>query len=496
MKSSSRRLLLLVLLLLLPSAALPESPNHEPPRRTLHFHFWHHSTGSAWLDNGLRDALKQVVWDDGGTSRRSYLVSDYGYGGPNDYTDWRHWYTRFRREVGVPGTDGKNYLFHAAQSPANEILPANFMLTAYNYTRQSGETISPPQRFDVVMFKPCYPGSAIFAYDTQLDGSGNVTGGTPWSDSGHANDNYAYLDSPASPNSAYTNQYWPAKPGVPNSGGAWNSSSASLAQLKTAFRGMLSIFHEHPEVLFVAVQAPPMVDLTAENTAASRELARWFREDWLHEWDPAGRDEFVDYQDRNGKVNVVCFDYYNTLAYTGDDPLLDARYFWFPLDFSWPDEFMDWEAPHLFVQPGLGTNRPLTSPADADNQPRPATRSIGEARKMDGDSHPSSNQHYHATDVFVGLKRNPQSQGYRSWINAVTNRWLGLDIINLQVERLGPERVRLSWNSAPGSTFQVRGGADPRNLEFLDTVPSQGNQTTWTDESALGAIRHYQVDRP
>lgn len=490
------RLFLFALILSVgPGTCLADSWNHEPPRATLHIHFWHHSTGSAWLSNGLRDALKQVYWDNEGTSTRSYLVSDYGYGGQNDYTDWRHWYTRFRQEVGVPGTDGKNYIFNAPQIPANEIAASNFMLTAYNYTRQSGDTIASPDTFDIVMFKPCYPGSAIYAYDTQFDAEGHVVGGTPWSDSNHASNNYTYLDSAATPNTAYTNTYWPAKSGVSHSGGAWSSSSASLAQLKVAYRGMLSIFHEHPEVLWVAVQAPPMTDLTAENVAASRELARWFREDWLHEWDPTGQDQFQDYTDKNGKINVVCFDYYNTMAYTTDDPVLDGEYFWFPLDFSWPDEFMDWEAPHLFVSPGLGS-RPLTSPSDADNQPMPPTRTIGESRKMDSDSHPSSNQHYHAVDVFVGLKRNAESQGYRSWINAVTNRWLGADIITLNMERLAPERMRLTWTSAPGSTFQVWGGSDPQNLTVLDTVPSQGSTTSWTDEQATGTIKYYTVIRP
>ncbi len=476
-----------------------EDWNFEPPRRTSQLHFWHHSTGAAWLDNGLREALRQVEWDEDGTMHRSYMVSDYGYGGQNDYTYYVHWYKRFRTEMGIEGDDGENYVFHAPETAENRIPADGFMLTCYDYRRQQGDTISPPQRIEIIMFKPCYPGSQVWSFDTSYDADGHVTGGTPWSDSGHRFTNWDYLDSVRGVGEDYTDEYWPATDGVPHSGGAWPSgtggATSSLAQVKVAYRGMLAIFHERPEVLFIAVQAPPQVSLTAEQRAASRELARWFREDWLHEYDPTGRDEFQDYRDRDGRINVVCFDYYDTLAYTGDDPVLDAAYGWFPDGWDFPDDFMDWEAPHRYVEPGLGDDRPLT-PADAwDNRPENPEREIGESRKEGGDSHPSSQQHYHATDVFVGLQRNPDSQGYRSFVNAVTNRWLDHGRITIRLEKAGDD-VLLRWGSEPDASYGVHGGEDPTDLPVLDTVPAGGEETTWTDGAPSGAIRYYEVTRP
>lgn len=495
MKKAQARLIgLMCVALTLGLGVYADDPlDHDSPRQTLRLHFWHHSTGDAWLSNGLRDALKQVMWNDNGTMRRTYMVSDYGYGGQNDYTDWRNWYPRFRFEVGIPGGNGKNYVFHKPQTAENEILPANFMLTAYNYTRQSGETMKAPEQIQVLMIKPCFPGSELYSYDTQFDSQGRVIGGTPWSDSNHSYTNFDYLDSTPNPSQSYGTTYWPAKPGVSHSGGSWGGPAASLAQLKVALRGMLSVFHEHPEVIFVLVQAPPMTALTAENTASDRELARWFRDDFLHQWDPTGKDQFQDYQDKSGRNNVRSFDYYNAIAYTGDDSRLDSRYAWFPADNLWPDDFNDWDGPARFVEPGLGTNVPLTSATADFNQPRPPTREIGESRDMDDDSHPSSYQHYHATDIFVGLTRNPGSKGYRSWINAMVNNWLKADLIQLSVTRIGAVGVRLSWTSYYGASYDVYGGPDPQHLSWLTTQNSLGSTTTWDDPNPAGNIKYYHI---
>ncbi len=500
---SWRRMAVLVLGVLVVVCGLSradEDWNFDPPRRSTQLHFWHHSTGAAWLNNGLREALRGVHWDDAGTVRQSYRVSDYGYGGQNDYTYYVHWYKRFRSEVGIEGADGLNYVFHKAQTAENRIPDSNFMLTCYDYSRQRGETIVSPQRIEIIMFKPCYPGSQVYAFDTKYDANGKVTGGTPWSDSRHRSTNFDYLDSVEAVGQDYTDEFWPETTGVSHSGGAWRSTSSgarsSLAQIKVAYRGMLNIFRERPEVLFIAVQAPPMTRLNADQRAANRELARWFREDWLHEFDPNGTDSFEDYRDKNGRVNVVSFDYFNSLAYTGDDARLDGKYFWFPEGGSFPDDFMDWQAPHRYVEPGLGSNRPLT-PANAwDNQARNPDREIAESRKQGSDSHPSSQQHYHATDVFVGLRRNPDSQGYRSFINAMTNRWLDRGLVTISVARSGTDRVTLSWGSEPGAQYEIRGGSDAQHLPLLDTIPSGGTTTSWVDSHAIGQIKYYRVKRP
>ena len=471
--------------------------NFDPPKQTLHLHFWHHSTGTAWLTYGLRDGLGSITWDDDGTPTRSYLVSDYGYGGQNDYTDYHFWYKRFRMEMGVEGADGKNYPYHKPQTPENEIAADNFMLTCYNYARQLGETMAPPERIQILMFKPCFPGSALYAFDTQYDAEGHVIGGTPWSDSGHTYTNFDYLDSVEAIVQAYASTYWPATPGVAHSGGYWTSgASASLAQLKVAYRGMLNVFYERPDVLFIAVQAPPLTDMTAEQRAACRELARWFREDWLHEYDPTGTDTFEDYRDKNGKINVACFDYYNSMAYTGDDAVYDAAYSWFPGDgWTMPDEFNDWEAPHVFVQYGMGA-QPLTDPAAPDNIACNPDREIGEARDMEGDSHPSPRQHYHAADIFIGMQRNAASQGYNSWINAVVNRWLGDEPIVLTIAQTGPAEMTLTWNSEPGVTYEIHAGPARDGLSLVATQPSEGATTDWTDPAAIGFEKYYRVIKP
>ena len=481
----------------------------EPPPRTLHLHFWHHSTGAAWLDNGLRDALGQVTWSAPGGPARSYLVSDYGYGGQNDYTYYGHWYIRFRTELGYTGSDGRNYVSHRPEAPGFEIPAANFMLTAYDYARQMGDTIGSPERLNIVMFKPCFPGSEVYAYDTEYDastgnnGRGNVLHGTPHSDSGEVYSNFDYLDSVDVLDGTrhYTETFWPSRAGVAHSGGAWSigpgDAPASLAQIKAAYRGMLNVFRLHPETLFVAVQAPPLNDMTAENIAATRELARWFREDWLKEYDPDGNDRFQDYRDLVGSINVAPFDYYDSIAYTGHDSRLDAEYFWFlEPGATWPDVFNAADNPLPFVEAACLAGCKLTDPGLSQNLPAAAIgRELGEGRNPTGDSHPIAEQHYHATDIFVGLKRSTASPGYRSWINAVTNRWLYSDSIRLYLTKAGGDQVRLQWEGLDHTSYSVHRGSGPVTLDLQAEVEGQSPLTELVRSETPGSA-YFRVHCP
>lgn len=351
------------------------------------FNFFHHSCGGNLLSDGLAADMTGL-----GYTLHSEIDNQYIY--ENNDTDYRHWYKRFQRELGIEN-GGVYYVFTGPDAFGNptygSAIPEDqFMLTWYEFHAES---------MDIIMFKPCYPGAAVGNYDTTYDGTtsnngyGQVIGGTPHSDSSGTYSNFDYLNSSSSVASAYDNTYWPGN-------GSWGSSSSTLAQLKTAYRGMLNIFREHPDILFIALQAPPMIpnSMTDDQAANCREFARWMREDWLHQLDPTGTDQFEDYL----LPNVVPFDFENSVAWTGDDPDLDADYFWF-VQGGFPDESMDTATAGL----------------------------IGKSASSNtGDSHPQTWQNQRLSTIFCGGvdTYSPSHTGnsgrtYDCWINAVVNLW-------------------------------------------------------------------------
>ena len=345
------------------------------------FNFFHHSCGANLLDDGLQSALANL-----GYHLHSRINTTYQY--ENNHTDYRHWYKRFQRELGI--RIGEHYYRYLG--PDGEGNPKtgeqidddyrDFMLNYYEFNAE---------KMDIIMFKPCYPGSDISSYDTQYDsgttnnGYGDVTGGTPHSDNG--SNNYDYLNSGNSVDDDYTNDFW--------AHGYWGSSSSSLAQLKCAYRGMLNIFVEHPDLLFIAMQGPPMVWLSEEAANNCREFARWLREDWLHQYDPTGTDHFQDYPLKN----VVPFDFHNSIAWTGDDSDFDNEYFWF-LEGGMPDNAMDNSDPAKIGRSASSEDHP-----DTWLNQRVATIFCG------------------GTDTFSPPYTGHSSQNYSPWINAVVNRW-------------------------------------------------------------------------
>jgi hypothetical protein len=412
---------------------------------SLVFSFFHHSCGGNLLDDGLRTRLEGL-----GYTLHSRIGEQYVY--ENDYTDYRHWYKRFQRELGVE-IGGVHYRYEGpGVTPTRAIPSDSFMLTWYEYGAE---------RMDIIMFKPCYPGSEISSYDTVYGASGNVVAGTPYSDNGV--NNFVYLNSTDAVDDVYTDARW--------SHGAWEGADSSLAQLKVAYRGMLNIFVEHPEVLFIAMQAPPTCYLSDSQADNCREFARWLREDWLHEYDPTGTDAFEDYP----LTNVCAFDWHNAIAWTGNDPVLDAGYAWFPVG-GFPDDTLD-----TTDSEKLGRN------AGNDDHPE-AWLNLRTAVLFCG-----------GTDLWSQSHTGKPQRSYYSWINAMVNRWKSeaSPLPRPVIARVG-NTVSLTWESFGSGEYTVQWTDDLLNSPWRNapgTWPS--TETGWGGEDVSGiGTRYYRVTSP
>ncbi|MCI0513156.1 T9SS type A sorting domain-containing protein [candidate division KSB1 bacterium] len=442
-----------------------------PPNISKHvFNFFHHSSGGNLLNDGLDRKLRDL-----GYKVHTRIQTQYEY--ENNYTDYRHWYKRFQRELGIRLND-HYYRFEGpdatGQPKTGEQIDDNyrdFMLNYYDFNAE---------RMDIIMFKPCYPGSDVSSYDTEYDqttrnnGYGKVTKGTPNADN-HQN-NFLYLNSGASVDAAYDTRYWSA--------GQWNSASASLAQLKCAYRGMLNIFAAHPDILFIAMQAPPMIGLSAEQSAHCRELARWFREDWLHQYDPKGTDNFQDYP----FTNVVPFDFHNAIAWTGNDTRLDLAYFWFPQG-GFPDNTLDTTNPHK----------------------------LGESANAGGDNHPEVWLNQRTATIFGGgvdtfspAHTGQPGRTYSAWINAVVNRWEKNKVLVVELSKFSchyqatSNSVRLEWVTASeqnnyGFQIQKKAAAETewRPLGFIAGTGTSVKPVTYqyTDRQLAFGVFQYRLEQ-
>lgn len=406
------------------------------------FNFFHHSCGSNLLNDGLRSGLEDLGYTLHSQTGRTYVHE-------NNYTDYRHWYKRFQRELGVK-VGGKYYRYEGpGVTPTQEIPADSFMPTWYEYRAE---------KMDIIMFKPCYPGSHVSSYDTGYDAEGNIIAGTPYSDDG--NNNFVYLNSTDSVSAAYTDTYW--------SHGAWSGYGSSLAQLKVAYRGMLNIFVEHPDFLFIAMQAPPVVDLSDAEAHNCREFARWLREDWLHEYDPTGADTLEHYPLRN----ICTFDFHNSVAWTGDDPALDAEYAWFPVG-GFPDDTLDTTDPEE-----LGENAGNANHPESWLNHRTAVIFCG------------------GTDTWSESHTGKPQRSYYRWINAMVNRWKrGPSPPATPIITKAGNAVSLTWESFGGGQYTVRWadrllGSQWRNVSGPWPTPD----TSWAGEDITGiGQRYYHV---
>ncbi len=485
-----KRTLILILLALSVRSAAAWQPVWQYPdagqETTYWLGFFHHSAGSNWMIHGLRDGYS-VSWsggvDEGEGLRdllhettRQYYTIDVGYSGHNGdgTTDLRHFYPRFRYEVGH--ADGRVWGSDDVWIPFEDS-----MIRFYCPVGPSIELISStnPDGFvqgdelDIVMIKPDFFNSQLESTDTVTDGSqanngqGLVLSGTPWSDSGQQHSNLEWLNPEAVAD--YTmvsdlddaemyraqDEYWPDR-------AAWNRD---LAHVKVALRGLLNIFHEHPDRLFLLVLPPRLTGLSAAERANMRELSRWCDRDFLSQYDPTGTDTFQDYTDSAGKVNVAVFDYFNALVYTGEDPLLDADYGW------GPDAF------NLHSDP---QRLPGTEPDSYYNLPKPADW-IGRARGAA--DHPGASEDRHVVDVFAG------NNGYAHWINQAVARWqtpVGGEIDDIRITAVLPQ-PQLAWTAPSAEELTYRVYRSPEayvpieHYELAGSFVSSSGVPEWTD---------------
>jgi len=215
--------------------------NPAKPKKTAKLIFIHHSTGEAWLADGhggLGIALKN----------NNYFVSDTNYGwGPDaigDKTDTGNWWTWFS------GSQRDKY---------TKALYKEFGQHS-SYTRLSSDP-DPSRENEIIMFKSCFPNSAI---------------------DGKPND--------------------PAKTGSNPLRG--NSSPLTAANAKGIYNDILEYFAAHQDMLFVAIVTPPLASnaTNASQAANARAMADWLVNDWL---------------DGYKYKNVAVFDFYNVLTSNG-----------------------------------------------------------------------------------------------------------------------------------------------------------------------------------
>jgi hypothetical protein len=227
----------------------PSEIDVSPPAETVKLIFIHHSCGENWLadwSGGLGQALAD----------NRYFVSDTNYGwGPEDptiggaigdYTDIGYWW---------------NWFLGPASS---EILPAVYAESGQHaeYTRLGGD---PGGENEIVMFKSCFPNSAL--------------GGSP--------------DDP------------PAAGDNPLQGQDSGSEYHTVGNAKRIYVDLLTYFASRPDKLFVVITAPPLLDPSPEQAANARAFNRWLVDDWLAEYPLR---------------NVAVFDFYNVLTTNGGDP--------------------------------------------------------------------------------------------------------------------------------------------------------------------------------
>ncbi len=239
-----------------PEAAASPEPTQDSgwidssaPADTVKLIFIHHSSGENWLadwSGGLGQALAD----------NNYFVSDTNYGwGPEDsslggaigdYTDIGNWWNWF---LG-PASDAVMKAVYAESEPHAE------------YARLGED---PGGENEIVMFKSCFPNSAL---------EGN----------------------PGDP---------PASGDNPLQGMDSGSGFHTVANAKRIYVDLLEYFSAHTDKLFIIITAPPLLESSPEQAANARAFNRWLVEDWL-----------ASYPNHN----VAVFDFYNVLTSNGGGP--------------------------------------------------------------------------------------------------------------------------------------------------------------------------------
>jgi hypothetical protein len=237
--------------------------------------FIHHSVGHNWLNSGLHEAL--LAKDYIGQRNDIYYGVDVApdLGRPaslqrpsGDYTDMNHRILWFNDYLGGVKSHKTPYGLARIISRLGGYLG-----------------IAMPQggAFNrIVVFKSCYPNSDIVGDGTEP--------GDPF-DSVFTLANYqAIYRHPGGPGQTYTDNGYAYKP-------------------------LEDIFAENPDVLFIAITAPPLhyapSDATNDaNAHRARAFNNWLQDEWLASYQAA----------HPGLNNVVVFDLFDALAYSDDHP--------------------------------------------------------------------------------------------------------------------------------------------------------------------------------
>ena len=216
--------------------------NPGPPTNPVRLIFIHHSTGENWLNDangGLGLALRD----------NNYFVSDTNYGwGPDsigDHTDIGHWWLWFR------GPNSNEYM--------NALYAESDQHCGY-----SRLPTSPGGQNEIVMFKSCFPNSAL---------QGNPSDPVP----------------PIASN--------------PLRGQDSGSGDHTVANAKGIYIDILEYFRSHQEKLFIVITAPPLSN--PEYSSNARAFNQWLINDWLNGYPYS---------------NVFVFDFYNVLTTNGGSP--------------------------------------------------------------------------------------------------------------------------------------------------------------------------------
>jgi hypothetical protein len=216
--------------------------NPSPPTEPVRLIFIHHSTGENWL-NDYNGALGLSLRDN------NYFLSDTNYGwGPDsigDHTDVGHWWLWFR------GPDSNEYM--------NALYAESVQHCEY-----SRLPISPGGQNEIVMFKSCFPNSALL---------GNPSDPVP----------------PIASN--------------PLRGQDSGSEYHTVANAKGIYIDLLEYFSSHQEKLFIVITAPPLSN--PEYSGNARAFNQWLINDWLNGYPYS---------------NVFVFDFYNVLTTNGGSP--------------------------------------------------------------------------------------------------------------------------------------------------------------------------------
>jgi hypothetical protein len=238
--------------------------------------FIHHSVGNNWLNSGLHDALlaKDYIGQRNDITYGANVAPDAGRPASlkspaGDYTDMSHWILWFNDYLGSVKSHETPYGVAKIISRLSDYVGIAKTSGGASVNR-------------IIVFKSCYPNSDV--------GSDGTEPGDPFDSSATLTNYQAVYRHPDGPGHTYTHD-------------------------GNTYKPLEDVFAENPDVLFIAITAPPLhyapADATNDGNAhRARAFNNWLQNEWL-----------VSYRAAHpGLNNVVVFDLFNALAYSDDHP--------------------------------------------------------------------------------------------------------------------------------------------------------------------------------